>query len=115
MQHLISSYRGEDVEDEVSNENLLHRNPEGDDVGSVAGKARRYTILPSSLSATITRFEGFWLRPAASAQRKECAQIGCCRFRNARKSPVGSSPVARCARSLCQCVVHHPPSVERSG
>jgi hypothetical protein len=27
----------------------------------------------------------------------------------------GSSPVARCARSLRQCVAHHPPSVDRSG
>ena len=26
MQHLISNYREEDVEDEVSDENLLHRN-----------------------------------------------------------------------------------------
>ena len=32
MQHLISSYRGEDVADDVSNEDLLQRNAEGDDV-----------------------------------------------------------------------------------
>jgi hypothetical protein len=36
MQHLISKYREEDVENEVSTKNLLHRRTEGIDVGSLA-------------------------------------------------------------------------------
>ena len=35
MQHLHSHYREEDVENEVSEENLLHRNRQGIDVGSL--------------------------------------------------------------------------------
>ena len=35
-QHLISNYREGDVENEVQTENLLHRNPQGIDVGSLA-------------------------------------------------------------------------------
>jgi hypothetical protein len=44
MQHLVSNYREEDVEYEVSNEDLLQRDAEGDDVGSVAARrdAARY-------------------------------------------------------------------------
>jgi hypothetical protein len=36
MQHLISKTREEDVEDEATTEDLLHRRAEGLDVGSLA-------------------------------------------------------------------------------
>ena len=36
MQHLISTYREEDVENENATEDLLHRRTKGDDVGSLA-------------------------------------------------------------------------------
>ena len=35
LQHLVSNYVEEDVEDEVSIEDLLHGRTEGDDVGSL--------------------------------------------------------------------------------
>ena len=38
MQHLISDYREEDVENEAATEDLLQRSPKGDDVGSVAAR-----------------------------------------------------------------------------
>jgi len=43
MQHLVSSYREEDVEDEAESEDLLQRRTEGIDVGSLA--ERRVGLL----------------------------------------------------------------------
>lgn len=43
MQHLISEYRGEDVADEVSHEDVLHGAAEGGDVGSLG--ARRFSVF----------------------------------------------------------------------
>lgn len=47
-QHLISDYRGEDVEDETAAEDLLHGNPESRDVGSLA-HSRASLDLPNRL------------------------------------------------------------------
>jgi hypothetical protein len=38
VQHLISNYREEDVENEAATEDLLQRGSEGDDVGSMAAR-----------------------------------------------------------------------------
>jgi hypothetical protein len=39
MQHLSSNYREEDVEHEAATKDLLQRDPEGDDVGTMAAGA----------------------------------------------------------------------------
>jgi hypothetical protein len=57
MQHLISSHRGEDVEDEVSNEDVLQRNPEGDDVLSEAGGIRPRQRVRSRLALSLSERE----------------------------------------------------------
>ena len=51
-----------------------------------------------------TSVRGFWLRAVASVRRKGCAQIGCCRYRNAKRSPMVLSPVARCVPLRLQWV-----------
>ena len=62
MQHLISSYRGEDVEDEVSSEDILQRGAEGDDVGSVAaGQNRPLSVIASMPLATSWSMAGLHL------------------------------------------------------
>mgnify|MGYP001550101113 len=50
MQHLISSYLiEEDVENETTTENLLHRRTKGRDVGSLAEKENEMkNILPAT-------------------------------------------------------------------
>jgi len=63
MQHLISKYREEDVEDEVSTKDLLHRRTEGIDVGSLAKKVRLFTQLPGYLTGIIHRFGASWRQP----------------------------------------------------
>jgi hypothetical protein len=44
MQHLISSYREEDVENENATEDLLHRRTKGDDVGCLTDTIHRLNV-----------------------------------------------------------------------
>ncbi len=54
MQHLNSSYRDEDVENEAKTENLLLRYTEGIDVGSVAEREEISRGVTTGMMAAIT-------------------------------------------------------------
>ena len=67
MQHLNSKYTEEDVEDEVTTEDLLHRRTKGLDVGSLAER-RVPGSIAQFLIGTIHQSDGSWQRQAGYVQ-----------------------------------------------